>query len=322
MTNEPVSLPTILDPETCIRKGVCLVGKQRSLPVRKLYYELHGAPTASQKIVLIMGVNFTCSAWSRQVHHFAKKPDHAVLVFDNRGVGNSECGVFERYRTSEMAKDTWELLNFLGWDQERSLHMFGVSMGGMILQELCQFIPKRMKSVTLISTRTGDVLDLPSFTIFKVFFRLVAKLVSPKQELPLLMDILFPKPHLDERIADGRTRKEELIEEFASWHNNPRQQSTTGVLGHFYAAHSHCCSTRTLNLLSKELKPAKITIITGDLDTIILPVRSTELHANLPGSELVVIKGAGHALSAQMGDEFNELMERVISEGNQAFCQH
>lgn len=41
-----------------------------------------------------------------------------------------------RYSTSEMAKDTIELLDHLGWTSERQLHLTGVSMGGMILQEM------------------------------------------------------------------------------------------------------------------------------------------------------------------------------------------
>lgn len=41
-----------------------------------------------------------------------------------------------RYSTSEMAKDLLEILDHLGWTKERELHISGVSMGGMIAQEV------------------------------------------------------------------------------------------------------------------------------------------------------------------------------------------
>lgn len=41
-----------------------------------------------------------------------------------------------RYTTSEMAKDIVELLDHVGWKDKRSIHVVGISMGGMIAQEL------------------------------------------------------------------------------------------------------------------------------------------------------------------------------------------
>lgn len=74
-------------------------------------------------------------AWHNQVSYFAALPGYAVLVFDNRGVGWSDTPP-GAYSTSEMAKDVEELLDFVGWTEPRSLNLAGVSMGGMIAQEL------------------------------------------------------------------------------------------------------------------------------------------------------------------------------------------
>jgi len=41
-----------------------------------------------------------------------------------------------RYTTSEMARDIVELLNHIGWTDHKSVHVVGISMGGMIAQEL------------------------------------------------------------------------------------------------------------------------------------------------------------------------------------------
>ncbi|CAG8716090.1 1625_t:CDS:2, partial [Acaulospora colombiana] len=83
--------PTIFDPATCVRKGLCPVmaiqGQQETaLQSHSVYFEQHG--TGGEKIVLIMGLNTSSFAWGKQVQHFAK--NHSVLVLDNRGVGNSD----------------------------------------------------------------------------------------------------------------------------------------------------------------------------------------------------------------------------------------
>jgi pimeloyl-ACP methyl ester carboxylesterase len=51
------------------------------------------------------------------------------------GIGKSDKPLM-RYSTSEMAKDLIELIDHLGWGKERELNIVGVSMGGMIAQEL------------------------------------------------------------------------------------------------------------------------------------------------------------------------------------------
>lgn len=75
--------------------------------------------------------------WQRQTRDFGhtEADKYTCLVFDNRGMGESDKPLL-RYTTSEMAKDVVELLDHVGWTQPRSVHVVGISMGGMISQEL------------------------------------------------------------------------------------------------------------------------------------------------------------------------------------------
>lgn len=75
--------------------------------------------------------------WQRQTIDFGhdQASKYSCLIFDNRGMGESDKPVM-RYSTSEMAKDTFELLDRVGWTGERSIHVIGISMGGMIAQEM------------------------------------------------------------------------------------------------------------------------------------------------------------------------------------------
>lgn len=123
----------------------------------------------------IMGLGTFKTHWQRQVQYFGheKRSQYSCLILDNRGMGGSDKPL-ARYSTTEMAKDTLELIDFIGWTSLRQLHIVGVSMGGMIAQELVCYekylysshadfdsfsipiqalmIPDRVASLSLVST--------------------------------------------------------------------------------------------------------------------------------------------------------------------------
>lgn len=45
-----------------------------------------------------------------------------------------------RYSTSELAKDTLEVCSHVGWTNKRDLHVIGISMGGMVAQEMVRYL--------------------------------------------------------------------------------------------------------------------------------------------------------------------------------------
>jgi pimeloyl-ACP methyl ester carboxylesterase len=84
-----------------------------------------------------MGLGAMKYAWQRQTKDFAhdKGEQYSSLILDNRGIGESDKPM-KRYSTSEMAKDIIEVVDELGWTSKRELHIIGISMGGMIAQEM------------------------------------------------------------------------------------------------------------------------------------------------------------------------------------------
>ena len=103
------------------------------------------------------------SAWQRQSKDFGhgqntnrdQSNKYSNLVFDNRGIGRSDKPL-ARYSTSEMAKDTRELIDHVGWTRERQLHVIGISMGGMIAQELVRLNVYSTHTEYWLSIWTGD----------------------------------------------------------------------------------------------------------------------------------------------------------------------
>jgi hypothetical protein len=80
-------------------------------------------------------------AWQRQTKDFGHTNGHqySCLVTDNRGIGDSDKPT-SRYSTSEMAKDLIEVIDHIGWTGKRELHIIGISMGGMIAQEMVSHV--------------------------------------------------------------------------------------------------------------------------------------------------------------------------------------
>ncbi|MBW0486546.1 hypothetical protein O181_026261 [Austropuccinia psidii MF-1] len=230
-----------------------------------------------------------------------------------------------------MAKDVIELIELIGWREERSVHLFGISMGGMIGQELVNSSLSALQRLvqsgcshslldhTFIVPLDPQTLQWKGFVLFvKVFSRVLTK----EQECSLLIDTLFPPVFTNERLPNGCLRKEELYARFLLLANLTPKQPLAGSLGQLWGAVTHSLSRDALGKVSEDLKPAKVLVLTGDSDEIINPARSSELHKFLPGSELVIFKSGGHALCYQVPQEFNALLERVMKEANARFSSN
>ncbi|KAG6849749.1 hypothetical protein H0H93_005547 [Arthromyces matolae] len=324
-------LPTIFDPSTCVRKGLCPVTKLRSqgpeiLESHSLYYEQHGTGT-KYKVVFIMGLNSSSFSWSKQVEHFGRSPDHSVLVFDNRGVGNSG---YPRgpYTTSGMAEDIICLLEFLGWTAERDLHVVGISLGGMIAQELAFRIPNRISSLVLAVTTPGgkpwnnfSPQSVSSTTLQWTGTSSLARLVftpDPVAKADIVSDMIYPASWLALKAEDdpaGRTNREVLNEGFIRRAKLTQPQRFLGHISQMAAALTHHCSPDRLRFISSSIP--KVVILTGDIDNLVLPLHSQEIKACMPEAEYIQWKDTGHGIQLQRPKEFNKLLERAFREGHE-----
>jgi len=114
---------------------------------REFHYERGGS---GEPLLLIQGMSGTHAAWGRPFTE-ALEEGFDVIAFDNRGMGFS-APVDGPFTIVEMAEDTAGLLEEL--DVE-SAHVVGISMGGMIAQELALAEPGKLRSLTLGCTYCG-----------------------------------------------------------------------------------------------------------------------------------------------------------------------
>ncbi|HEU5251919.1 MAG TPA: alpha/beta hydrolase [Solirubrobacterales bacterium] len=114
---------------------------------REFHYERAGS---GEPLLLIQGMSGTHVSWGEPFKG-ALEESFDVVAFDNRGIGLSG-PVDGPFTIAEMAQDTAALLGELGLERA---HVVGISMGGMIAQELALAEPALLRSLTLGCTYCG-----------------------------------------------------------------------------------------------------------------------------------------------------------------------
>ncbi|KZV94039.1 alpha/beta-hydrolase [Exidia glandulosa HHB12029] len=317
------SLPTIFSPDTLVRKGLCPVTKARGqnevVESHSIYYEQHG--NGPKKLVLIMGLNSSSFAWLEQVDYFAKAGNgkYSVLVFDNRGVGNSSTPRGP-YSTRGMAEDIIVLLDMLKWTGPRELHVVGVSLGGMVSQELSLLIGDRIASLSLVVTTPGSPFIWNNFCPWKGTVSL-ARLTFMKdwdKKVPIILGMLFPEEWLDAAVEGESSERTNRVVQTAVYLRRialTRPQNLIGALSQMVSGLLHNVSPERLHTIAATVP--KVLILTGDQDHLIAPRHSARLARAMPEAEYIVWDNTGHGLAAQHPKRFNALLERVFEEGRQ-----
>ncbi|KAK3062020.1 hypothetical protein LTS18_004974, partial [Coniosporium uncinatum] len=303
------------------KKGTVAVAKDRRGPVN-IAYEVHGHGPIH--LVWIMGLGSLKTQWQRQTKDFGHKQadKYTCLVFDNRGVGESDKPI-QRYSTFEMAKDCVELLDHLGWDQKRSLHVTGISMGGMIAQELGLLIPERICSLNLISTaarlvRTiGFVENIRNRVMLLVPHSEDTQLANIKHNIYTERFLNAPDSLGPESIAKPFPTNGDRAAATEIWkRRNPQLFTRPGFLAQAIAAGWHHKSDTQLKELADKVGAKRILVVHGEEDRMITFPHASVLLEGLGGEEAGVrkefVEEMGHVVPIEMREEFGRWIEEVV----------
>ena len=252
-----------------------------------IYYETRGD---GEPLVLIMGLGGGSSMWWRQVAFFS--PEYQVTVYDSRGVGRTDKPDMP-YSMDLLAGDAAGLLERLGI---ASAHVYGVSMGGMVAQELALRYPKLVSSLILGATTCGGghAVMASQQTLQKLFGIMT---LAPAEAVKVSTSVTFSAPFIErhpEKINEwlvkgaesppsplGFKRQAEAVAGFGTYDRLPQIRVHTLILA-------------------------------GTADQLIPSENSQILASRIPNAELVFFEGAGHGYLWEAEEEANRIVRDFL----------
>jgi len=226
-----------------------------------------------EPLLLIQGMSATHLTWGRPFLDEMER-SFECIVFDNRGMGLS--GEAEMpFTIADMAGDTAGLLDALGLD---TVHVVGISMGGMIAQELALAHPDRIRTLTLGATYCGG----PEGTLMEPedLQMLGAALASgDRDQVYRAMWEINMSPGFREEES-----RYAAFTEMAAALPAPKQV----IMQQMRACGFHDTSERLGSLTPPTM------VVHGDADRLLGPGNGRQIASLIPGARLEMLADVGH----------------------------
>jgi pimeloyl-ACP methyl ester carboxylesterase len=255
----------------------------------RMHYEVSGQ---GDPVLLINGLSAPSVGWALQVK--ALSPHFTVIVFDNRGVGETDLPGEPMYSTGQLADDAAALLKHLRIPRA---HVLGASMGGTVAMELALRAPRLVRSLTLACTwAEGDAR----------FLHTLESWMSLAYRVPIEerhRNVLYPWLFSPEFFA----RKENVEQAFQRSIAYPHQTKPEAIerQGRGVMAWN---GTRVSKLSAIRVPTL---VVVGKDDILTPPAFSRVLARRIRGARLSVLPG-GHAFFLEQADLFNRTVLRFL----------
>ena len=223
-------------------------------------------------MLLILGQGMSLETGWRTVEQLSSQ--FRVLVFDNRDMGRSDHSPFP-YLVTQMARDAVAVLDAAG---EARAHVYGMSLGGMVAQEVALGHRDRVQALVLGATTPGGPRAIPQDPQVLTFFTRVGAM-GPEEAAWAAVPYSYGE----------RTRREHgerIAEDIAR-----RLQRPPDVLAYLHqvtAAALHSTQIRLGEIAAPTL------VVHGGQDKLQAPENARVLAEAIPGAELRLWPDAGH----------------------------
>jgi pimeloyl-ACP methyl ester carboxylesterase len=236
----------------------------------ELDYERSGS---GPPLLLIMGMSGTALHWGEPFLELLRH-DFEVIVYDHRGVGEST-PLEGPVTIAGLAEDASALLAALDID---SADVLGISMGGMIAQELALAHPDQVRTLTLGCTYCGGAgMVQPDPAVLQ---RLADAMMSGDRERAL-------RAGWEMNVSDAIAKDAEAYAAFVAIAQQ-RAVAVPVIMAQLQACMAHDTSTRLQQLAMPTL------VIHGTEDQMIPVGNGGQVASRIQGARLEIFDGAGH----------------------------
>ena len=235
----------------------------------RVYYESVGRGPA---VLLILGQGMSTEAGWRTVERLAGQ--FRVLTFDNRDMGRSDRSLWP-YLVSQMASDAVAVLDAAG---EARAHVYGLSLGGMVAQEVALRYRDRVCGLVLGATTPGGPRAIPQDPQVLTFFSRVGAMGPEEAEWAAVPYSYGERT----RRANGARIAEDIERRLR------HPPDALAYLHQVAAAAAHSTYGRLGDIAAPTL------VVHGWQDMIQSPMNARVLADAIPGAELRLWPQAGH----------------------------
>ena len=248
-----------------------------------LHYTLYRHKESTDWVTFVHGAGGSSSIWFKQIRDFSR--EYNVLLIDLRGHGKSKSPAYDKLQTYSFDVIGDEVIEVLDHLKISNSHFVGISLGTIIIREISERYPDRVKSLVLAGAIMkmnvrGQVLMRMGFLLksiipYLVLYKLFAFIIMPR------------KKHRESRYLFIEEAKKLYQKEFIRWFTLVTQVNP--LLSFF--------RIKDINIPTL--------YVMGQEDYMFLP-SITKLVKDHQSAMLEVIPDCGHVVNVDKPETFNE----------------
>ena len=248
----------------------------------KIAWESDG-PEDAPAVLLVMGLAWPAASWYRQVPVLAER--YRVLRIDNRGAGLTGDVPGAPYTVETMAADCLAVFDQAGVSEA---HVVGISMGGLMGQELALSAPKPVRSLCLMATHPGITHAVINPDAMEMLQKRATMTAAEAAEASIPFNY------------GPATSRERIEEDWAV--RFPLAATNEGYLAQAMGTSQWSGYDRLPTISTPTL------VLHGEIDRLVPLANGEILAERIPGAELVVVPGANHVLTTDEPEQVAKVL--------------